>query len=387
MTKNGVGEFRELGRRVFIGELSTAQPISEAKFLLTQDLPVTMRLRVTSPRVSQRRFLTIWLEGIAVNTKAQEMAAHSANISQFSKMFRGSLHQGDLIEIQYRPGEPLKVVLNDIELGNITSNNKGTFFRILLSSWIGEIPLSSSLKLAVLDPQNIDSELNTEFNALDYGQERSFEVQQWLAMASQLAEETVKDTEQAVPVKTKQAQAPAKIASESASQPRPQKSNKEPAVKAGKQDKTSAAKPVLAMSQSSPSVTNTEKPKGESGLKEEQKKVQRAERANETIELDEYSLLVRQQYYSQLNHMVLKYQTLPRRAFQKRIEDDVRVIVRIDRSGQLKSVELANASRHSFLNKQAASAVEEAAPFPPLPKEIVEDEFSFSVPFRYRLPY
>jgi len=98
-------------------------------------------------------------------------------------------------------------------------------------------------------------------------------------------------------------------------------------------------------------------------------------------------LQAQQEYYVQLSNQILKYQALPRQAFQRRLEGDVRVLIKIHRDGKLKSLELAHDSKHKLLNQQALDAVAEAAPFPPVPASLSGEEFAFSVPMNYRLPY
>lgn len=366
-TVNGVGEFTELSQQVFIANLLTERPVTDAEELLSRDMAATMQLRVTAGRISQRRFVRYWLESITVNTSSSTLLAHNARFSRFSQLFKGALRRGDLMALAYTPGNGLIISLNDVELAHMRGPSVGDFFRVLLRSWIGEIPLSSDVRKGLLSPNDLDARMVGSFNSLSYAPERQLAVRQWLTEpgGSEGVASTPVPAVAATPSPTAQpAITPTTPAPSPAASPRPS-----PTVAATKKATPPRATP-------SPKAVPEARPDDD------------AEDADDmTLAMDEKSLMIRQQFYARVSSAALKYQTLPRQAFQRRIEGDVRVMVTLNRTGEVVSAELAEASAHKFLNDQALDAVREAAPYPPIPDELEGNRFIFTVPFRYRLPY
>lgn len=406
-TLNGVGEFTELGQRVFIATLSTPQPTSDARALLSQNQPATMQMRITVRRMSQRRFITLWLESVTVNAESSKLLAHSGDFTRFSNLFHGALRAGDLLTLDYQPNNGLAVSLNNVELGGVRSTQAGEFFRLLLSGWIGEIPLSTQFREALLSPESIDARMLAEFDALTFAEDRQAAVRAWLlatagtgttAARTNVAQTPAGGTALPAATGAQPAKKPALESKPKVKTPSSTVAGSDPVNAVARVETTPPAgqKPAGGVqTANSPKVHTTaaSQLKQAATLQPQQSLTGSDEdeadlaAEDDTLAIDEQSLLIRQQYYSRVSNAALKYQTLPRKAFQRRIEGDVRVMVTLDRNGQVISTQLAEASRHEFLNQQALSAIHDAAPFPPIPAELAGEQFAFTVPFRYRLPY
>ncbi|MEJ2418927.1 MAG: energy transducer TonB, partial [Exilibacterium sp.] len=94
-----------------------------------------------------------------------------------------------------------------------------------------------------------------------------------------------------------------------------------------------------------------------------------------------------QPYDSELLRLIYKYKTLPRDAFKHRLEGIARVLVTINRSGEIMDLEFEEKSQYKKLNDQALDAVVRASPFPPVPDYIEGEGYTFSVIMEYKLPY
>jgi len=142
---NGAGYRKKFFIKVYIGALYLAQPVSEAKTVLSAGAPRIMRMHFLRD-VGQDQFATAWHDGIAPNHTATEMQALRARIDQLGSLV-GSVRHNDVLRIDMRPRGDTEVWLNDKLRGNIAGVE---FQNALLTAWVGEKPADASLKHAVL---------------------------------------------------------------------------------------------------------------------------------------------------------------------------------------------------------------------------------------------
>lgn len=99
---NGVAAYHALSVEQFLTVLYTSSPTIEAAPLLEKDTPARMEIRVTTKRLSQRRFVTMWLESMTVSNTSDVVEAQLESLAQFNKMFKGRFIDGDRIVFDYR---------------------------------------------------------------------------------------------------------------------------------------------------------------------------------------------------------------------------------------------------------------------------------------------
>jgi hypothetical protein len=80
------------------------------------------------------------------NLTDHEMQVQHATLDRFNALFT-ELHKGDVVRIDYVPGQGSEVRINDELRGSVGDN---AFFRDMLKIWLGPEPASSSLKKAML---------------------------------------------------------------------------------------------------------------------------------------------------------------------------------------------------------------------------------------------
>ncbi|MDO6424348.1 TonB family protein [Saccharophagus degradans] len=398
---NGVAAYHALSVEQFLTVLYTSSPTIEAAPLLEKDTPARMEIRVTTKRLSQRRFVTMWLESMTVSNTSDVVEAQLESLAQFNKMFKGRFIDGDRIVFDYRPGRGMEVSVNGVALGVIKS---GDFFRLLLACWVGEVPISSNLKASLLSPAAIDKDLLARFNAVTPSADRREEIVAWTKVPAkpepveqvQPKAEVVKAAPVKAPVQTTAAPKKAPAAVE---QPKPaEKVAEKPVatqtVEVVKQEEKKQLEPKqvepkaveLPKQVAEPPKQVVAAPKVVAPVAIAETVVE-LESDDETMEgLDAGGLLVRQKYYDQLSKHLIQQQSIPRQAFQRRLEDEVRVYLTIDRSGTVMAAELETESKYKMFNQQALEAIEKAGVFPSMPEEISGDTFSFSVLLNYRLP-
>lgn len=423
----GMSEYKRLNRSEFIAELSVPRALSDqgealANRLMHTNTPAQMKMIVTAQRLSARNFLNRWIEGMAVNNKAAVLADEKASIQAFAAAFKGRLLKGDRVIIA-RYNNDLRVSVNGIPILNIPTQ-KG--FSLLLSTWIGDVPLSSSFREGVLGGTPFD-ELSSRARNLPVLPHRKANVRQWLVDGepsldnSKTSEEqaAVADSEENRPsgtgsealspinsptpitqepnsdtstaiqdtVRSPVSAKPKKIEPEAAPN---NKAPDDPRV-VQSNDTTEKRIPSNQAAKSSVKVTTnnasktTTKSRIPVGSLKPQEGATRSIAKPESLEpppsttFSSDNLLEYQQYYARMSELVNVHRNLPRSALARRISGEVRVAVRLDRSGKVLSQSLVSPSRYKMLNKQAMEAIALASPFDPVPSSITGENLVFDL--------
>lgn len=145
---NGAGVRQMLFMDIYQAALFLPYRLNDPRRVLNDDIP--LRLRITLLRdVSTRHDLDALLDGLEDNNSAVEMAAIQPQLEQFLALLRklGTVSKGSVVELDYQPDVGTRVWLNQRLLGAVPGM---PFNRSLLRIWLGEQPIQSSLKRALL---------------------------------------------------------------------------------------------------------------------------------------------------------------------------------------------------------------------------------------------
>lgn len=363
---NGIGVHQELGQEVFIGALFSESLSNDADTLINNVQPMRMELKIVTPDgLTTRRFSRMWIEGMAVNSKADALTAQADNMVKFDSLFKGRFLNGDYITFTNTPGKGVDIAVNGVLLGTINDN---VFFSMLLSTWIGKIPLSSDYRDSLLKVGDVDAALRSRFNSITPNGGRVADIKEWL-------EPTPSEAKPVEPPKVetpKEKVAIAKVDVPKLDVPSIEKSTVDtPAPTAQVASSTSAAPtPSVASSAPTRAAAATEA----------------AEDEDDGPALTAQSLLARQFYVSDAIKIIRGKTRYPQRALERNHAGSVRVAVIIDRQGNILGTNILEKSQYDLLNKEALDAVRRATPFPALPAEIAGARFEFTVPMRWALP-
>jgi periplasmic protein TonB len=343
---NGIAAHQELGKDQFIGALYTEIPSNSADILLAANQPMRMELKILSQDgLSARRFSRMWIDGMAINNAPDVLQAQANNIVKLDSFFKGRLATGDHIVFTLTPGKGVNVLVNNITLGNI---NDDKFFSLILSSWIGKIPLSSDFKDGILKLSASGNSLMSRFEQIKPDSSRVSEVTGWAgaqASAAASSSKAAKSSAAAISI-----------------------------------DSTSISLPPLAQTEESSS--SKAKSKAASSVA---KKVVEEDDEDSAPAFTAESLLARQFYVKEAIKMINKTVRYPASAQQKGQEGSVRVTVTLNREGNIIDIVATEESKYSILTKEALSAIKKAAPFQPLPDAIPGDKIVFTAPIRFTL--
>ncbi|MBK8186944.1 MAG: TonB family protein [Cellvibrio sp.] len=352
---NGIASHQDLGKEQFIGALFAESITNNADTLLSANQPMRMELKILSSEgISARRFSRMWIDGMAINNNPEILTKQAPNIVKFDSLFKGRVISGDHIVFQLTRGQGVEVSINSIVLGNIKDD---AFFSLLLSSWIGKIPLSSEFKDNMLKVGDVGATLRARFDQIKPASYRSGEIYAWAGTAqpqSSAASSAAKSSIPSIAV------------------------NIPPTT-------TSIDLPPLApmndTSSSSSAPSTTTKTTASASSKPKVKDDDNDDSPAFTTE----SLLARQFYVKEAIKLINKKVRYPTTASQKGQEGSVRITVTLNRQGEIIDIVASSPSEYSALTKEALAAIKRAAPFPALPNTVVGDTFEFAAPIRFTL--
>lgn len=363
---NGVAPYTKLGQEQFLAGLYLPGTTADVTTALNAGGERRMELRITADNISARSLNRVWIEGMAINIAADTLQKNADGMVAFNNLLKGRLQQGDVLLVDDLPNEGIKVSLNGVELERI--RRAPDLFNMLLSTWIGSVPLSSDFRSQIMAAGQIDANLLSRYRGTEPSAER-------VAAAKALKSPAPKPVEvAAAPVAAAVAApavaAPAVKAPTLATSPQLEKPKPE-------------AKPVVAapkVAKAEPKPKPAPKPVNNAFLDEEE-----LEEEEEPL-LTAASLVSRQLYHSKLLRWTYKNIKYPNRALQRGQEGSVRVAVVIDRNGKVLNSQAIEESKHSLLNTEAMKAVERSDPFPPMPAEVPGDRFEFTLPITFAIP-
>jgi len=358
---NGLAVHEELGNEQFIGALYSETLSDNADALTNGSSAMRMELKIVTPDgVTTRRFRRMWIEGMAINNPSQQLTAQAENMVKFDGMFKGRLEMNDHVVFSQTPGEGVKISVNKVLLGSIADDE---FFPMLLRTWIGRVPLSSTYRENLLQVGKVSSDLQNRYNAITPSSSRVTAIQSWLKPAEPEPEPVVAAVPEPKPViaaaKTTAAVAAPKIDL--------------PALR-----QASSASSVAAV------AAAVAKPQPEPAKPAPVKPVEPEEEPEPVLTAQ--SLLARQFYVSELLKQIRSKVTYPRRAIARGHEGGMRVAVTIDRKGEILTMSWLERSEHDTLNKEGWESIQRAAPFPVMPDVISDSHFEFSAPITFALP-
>jgi protein TonB len=340
---NGVATHQELGQDVFIGALYSESLSDNADTLFNVNQPMRIELKIVAEEgISARKFTRLWIEGMAINQRQDVLTAQADNVVLFDQLFKNRLIKNDHIALKNIPQKGVVIDVNGVHLGTIQNND---FFKLLLSTWIGRVPLSSGFRDGLLKVGNVDNALRSRFEQIAPSSSRKQAVAQWNAVASSsIASSASSKAQSSVAI----------IAAAPIPKPLP--------IEAPRLEI-----PIIASSSASsaPPVEEDE---------------------DEGPALTAQTLLARQFYISDVLQRVNGVIRYPSRALERKQEGSIRLLVVLNRAGDVLSTTYLEESRHTILNREAKDAIYRAAPFPVFPEAIPGSRLELSIPLRFVLP-
>ena len=438
---NGYASYQELGQEMFLAAIFLETPKNNSQLIFAADEKRRMEIKITASRVSPRRLTRLFLQSAAINNPTALLTAEASSMVAFSSSFTNRLIQGDHIVLSHTPGDGVELLINNIPVRTIASEQ---FFDVLLRTWIGPIPPTTDFRDNLLG--KVNSNLDDKFARLSYQPGRDGAVENWIAGNAgfkpvNLAKRPTIDVSLPIVNQPKiEIETPSIVgldnnkntSSNTQETQIPQTdTNKKPeatpendiqvantsaqvfpindsSIKSAdanpKTEIINPAKesPITELTQiNEPEITNkplSEEPFNDSKVDpESQKNTTLALNANPkpsifdddnedlSEDLTVESLIAQQLFQSELLKWTIKNLKYPRRALDKGHQGSIRVAVTINREGVLTGTSILEESKYKSLNQAALKAIIQSSPYPRPPETVKGDDFSFLVPINFEI--
>ena len=138
----GAGARKKFFFKIYLASLYLPQKVSDANNILAGNQANQVRMDMLHSEVSKEKLTAAWNDGFEANHSAEELAPLKSRIEAFNALFE-TLVAGDRVELDYIPQTGTRVTINDAVKGVIPGED---FNRALLKIWLGESPVTRSLK-------------------------------------------------------------------------------------------------------------------------------------------------------------------------------------------------------------------------------------------------
>ena len=143
---NGFGIRKKFFFKVYLASLYLPERLSNAQKIIDSDTPKRVQMDMLYSKVEKEKFIEGWNEGFAANQTADALAPLQARLNSFNEMFE-DLVEGDQVQLDYLPSQGTIVRIKGVEKGVIPGRD---FNQALLRIWLGDAPVTDSLKKALL---------------------------------------------------------------------------------------------------------------------------------------------------------------------------------------------------------------------------------------------
>ena len=376
LVMNGSSVYADLGKDQFAAALYLETLQQNPSIAHSMQGEKRMKVRILN-NYSKRRWFNLWMQSISINNSREKFSESAQGLMTLMLAAKSAPQRGDLIEYLSSPDTGTSMRFNGTEL---VTDLPADVFDLLLNTWIGSIPPTTSFKDEILGKQRNPSAAEL-LETVTTVPERESLAASWVLPPEPVAVAAVPE----IKLKPSIKKAP-KVKTAT-----PAKLNETPALAAtsavtdtksvATKDQSTAVKPTsdtdipvsksddpaktsLARAEAGPDATSDTEDDADFSIAE-------------ALAMRDYTPLVVQEIYKKISY--------PSRAIDRGFEGTVRMVVVVSKSGALEKVSIAQKSRHSILNKAAIKATERAAPFPALPAALNTDEFEITVPITFKL--
>ena len=158
LSLNGSAIYKDLGKQQFVARLFVDTIQDSASTIQLEDSPKRMEVRMLN-NYSKRRWLNLWMQSISINNDRESFSGSAQEVIDIMQAPKSAPHKGDIIEYIYHPEQGTSMRFNGTEL---VSNYPKNVFNILLRTWIGPIPPSTTFKDQLLGLETTDEAVEAE---------------------------------------------------------------------------------------------------------------------------------------------------------------------------------------------------------------------------------
>jgi hypothetical protein len=143
---NGAGIRKKFFVKVYLASLYLPESSNDAAAVIAEERPARVEMHILYSEVEKEKFIQGWNDGFSANLSAERLQNVRERLDQFNAMFE-TLKSGELVTLDYIPGEGTRVTIKEMEKGVIPGAD---FYQALLMVWLGDSPISKPLKRGLL---------------------------------------------------------------------------------------------------------------------------------------------------------------------------------------------------------------------------------------------
>lgn len=145
---NGAGLRRILFMKIYVAALYLPERHRDPRAILDRDRPRSLRVTLLRD-LSTDENIAVLKDGLVANNSPAEVEAIQPELGRFLGYLQGvrEVSAGTVIQLDYLPGQVTRVGVDDRPLGTVPGS---AFNRALLRIWLGDDPIQTSLKDALL---------------------------------------------------------------------------------------------------------------------------------------------------------------------------------------------------------------------------------------------
>jgi len=433
---NGLGAWKSNRRDLFISALYLDKKTTSVDAVLDSAVAKRMEMHFLA-KLRPRRFGQMWREFIAINNPKETWASQSVDILRFINLFKDALITGDVIIVDYIPNDKIIVSVNGNLAGEVSNPE---LIKLLVNAWLGSRPISPQYKQGLLGQASASeqAELESTFKILEPTDGRIAETKNWSKkrglLDSQIAklaptvdspvlEAAAEEVADTTPVDTptqsvnsqpdRQAISPPEEKVEekvAATRAKPvekevavaKDDNQVSSVAENKVDQSgSASKPVETQTQakqtSQPVTARSEEQvaiidENVLSVLDEALDGEDASDTDDTEGDEDVSTAdvaaqyqVKKDYERSLVRWINQFQKYPVKALRRGMEGEGRLVVVVNRDGEVSNVDMAESTGKRILDRESVNTIKRASPLPKMPDNLTGETFEFSVPIVYKL--
>lgn len=389
LVMNGSSIYADLGKDQFAAALYLETQQQNPGITHSMQGQKRMEVRVLN-NYSKRRWFNLWMQSISINNSREIFSDSAQDLITLMQAPKSAPKRGDFIEYLSSPDRGTSMRFNGTEL---VAGLPSEVFGLLLNTWIGAIPPTTSFKNEILGKQS-NPEAVALLKTITTDPQRVNLAASWILPPEPAAVAVTESVTKAKPVIAKNPKAEKATAAIAAKSVAPATAvaatsaniGTKPIAPEGQNEEqtkvqSSAPKPIADTDNAGSKSGSLAKTSVETVAADPEINADIEDEVDfsitEALAMRDYTPLVVQKIYKKISY--------PSRAIDRGLEGTVRMSIVVSKSGTLEKVTVAQKSRHSILNKAAIKATERAAPFPELPAALNTDHFEITVPITFKL--
>ncbi|MCG7913175.1 hypothetical protein A3195_08950 [Candidatus Thiodiazotropha endoloripes] len=143
---NGAGVREKFFFDIYVAALYLPQKSNQGSEIVQSEAAARVEMRMLYSKVEREKFVQGWNDGFSANLDERQLSQLAERLDQFNGWFE-TLTEGEVIELDYFPDRGTRVKIKGVEKGVIPGVD---FFQALLKVWLGERPVTKSLKQDLL---------------------------------------------------------------------------------------------------------------------------------------------------------------------------------------------------------------------------------------------